>query len=256
MSLRALGLGFAYRQQAIVDDVSLEVHIGEAVGVLGPNGAGKSTLIKLLTRVLKPNRGRVEIDGVEVGSFGPLELARRVAVVPQGGELPASFRASDIVMMGRTPHLGFLARERALDREVVERVMRRTDCWRLRRRQVGELSGGERQRVILARALAQEPRYLLLDEPTSHLDLRYQADLLRHMRKEVELGLGALVVLHDLNLAARICDRLVVLHEGVLIAEGTPEEVLREPLLNRVYGANTSVFAEPGTRTPVVLPKL
>lgn len=256
MSLRAHGLTFAYGAREVVKDLSFALHPGEVLGIVGPNGAGKSTVIKLLTRVLLPSAGEVLLDGVSTRRMSRLALARRVAVVPQAGELPLAFCALDLVMMGRTPHLGFLAPETERDYAIVERAMRRTDTWPFRDRQLGELSGGERQRVLLARALAQEPRYLLLDEPTSHLDLKYQVEVLRFVRREVATGLGALVVLHDLNLAARLSDRLLILHQGCRVAEGPPAEVLSEARLREVYRTDVAVFADPASGAPVVLPRL
>ena len=256
MSLRAEGLRFGYGSREVVRGLSLELRPFTTVGVVGPNGAGKSTVVGLLTRVLTPSHGEVSLDGVPVNRWSRLGFARRVAVVAQGGALPGDFSVYDIVMMGRTPHLGFWATEGPADREAVARAMRRTDTWGFRDRRVGALSGGERQRVLLARALAQEPTYLLLDEPTNHLDLKYQVEVLSVARREVARGLGVLVVLHDLNLAARVCDRVLVLRGGELVAEGAPAEVFTEGLVREVYGADAHVFAQPGTHAPVVLPRL
>jgi iron complex transport system ATP-binding protein len=256
MSLSARGLTFGYGGEATVRELSLEVHRGECVGLLGPNGAGKSTVLKLLSRVATPWSGEIALDGVPLGNVSRSGLARKVAVVPQGSELPAAFRAAEIVMMGRSPHLGFLASETRRDYEVVEEAMRLTDTWMLRDRPVDELSGGERQRVVLARALAQEPSYLLLDEPTSHLDLHYQVEVLRHVREQVARGLGALVVLHDLNLAVRACDRLMLLGGGLMMAEGSPDEVVEAGLLERVYGPGIEVAAVVNSSLPVLLPRI
>ena len=183
-----------------------------------------------------------------------LELARHLAVVPQSSELPSDYGVFDLVMMGRTPHLGFLSQETKQDKDLVEQVMKRTDTWQFRDRFSHQLSGGERQRVVLARALAQEPMFLLLDEPTNHLDLKYQVEVIRLVQQEVSRGLGALVVLHDLNLAARMCDRILVLHQGQVVAEGKPEEVLNKALLERVYQTSVSVQMQQGI--PVIMPDL
>lgn len=249
-------LSFRYGEQEVVRDLSVSLSAGEVLGVVGPNGAGKSTLVGLLTRLLKPSGGEVRLFGKRVQAVGRLELARSLAVVPQGSELPGAFRVQEVVMMGRTPHLGFLASETQKDVNIVEAAMRRTDTWSFRDRAVGSLSGGERQRVLLARALAQEPKFLLLDEPTNHLDLKYQVEVLRFVKREVARGLGALIVLHDLNLAARMCDRILVMQRGACVALGTPAEVLTEERLEAVYNAELSVFPQPDTRSPVVLPEL
>lgn len=249
-------LSFRYGDEEVVRDLSFSLAAGEVLGVVGPNGAGKSTLIGLLTRLLKPSGGEVRLFGKRIREVGRLELAKHLAVVPQGSDLPETFRVREIVMMGRTPHLGFLASETQRDVDIAETAMRRTDTWGFRGRVVGSLSGGERQRVLLARALAQEPQFLLLDEPTNHLDLKYQVEVLRFVRREVARGLGALIVLHDLNLAARVCDRVLVMRRGACVALGEPSGVLTKERLEEVYGADISVFAQPGTDAPVVLPKL
>ncbi len=249
-------LHFRYDQKEVVKDLSFSLQKGEVLGVVGPNGVGKSTLIGLLTRLLKPARGEVRVFGKKIQEVGRLELARLTAVVPQGSDLPESFRVQEVVMMGRTPHLGFLASETQKDVDIAEAAMRRTDVWKFRDRTVGSLSGGERQRVLLARALTQEPQFLLLDEPTSHLDLKYQVEVLRFVKREVARGLGALIVLHDLNLAARVCDRVLVMQRGACAALGDPEDVLTKERLEEVYGADLSVFTQPDTNVPVVLPKL
>ena len=249
-------MSFRYGEKEVLRNLSFSLQKGEVLGVVGPNGAGKSTLIGLLTRLLKPAGGEVRVFGKRIQEVGRLGLARALAVVPQGGPLPETFRVRDLVMMGRTPHLGFLAPETQKDVDVAEAAMRRTDTWGFRDRAVGSLSGGERQRVLLARALTQEPAFLLLDEPTNHLDLKYQVEVLRFVKREVARGLGVLIVLHDLNLAARVCDRVLVLQRGACAALGRPRDVLTKARLEEVYGADLSVFAQPGTDAPVVLPEL
>lgn len=256
MSLRAKNLSFAYGKRAIISRLNLELKRHEVVGVVGPNGAGKSTIIKLLTRLLKPQGGEVTLAGRALGRIGRLELARNIAVVAQGSELPGNFIAQDIVMMGRTPHLGFMRAESQSDADIVQRAMQRTDTWNFRERHMADLSGGERQRVLLARALTQEADYLLLDEPTNHLDLKYQAEVLRFVKLETFRGSGALVVLHDLNLAARVCDRVLLLDQGEVVAEGKPSEVFTETLIRRVYRTEADVFKQPDEDVPVIMPRL
>ena len=249
-------VSFRYGEKEVLRNLSFSLQKGEVLGVVGPNGAGKSTLIGLLTRLLTPSSGEVRVFGKRIQEVGRLALARSLAVVPQGGPLPETFRVRDLVMMGRTPHLGFLASETQKDVDIAEAAMRRTDTWGFRDRAVGSLSGGERQRVLLARALTQEPEFLLLDEPTNHLDLKYQVEVLRFVQREVARGLGALIVLHDLNLAARVCERVLVMRRGACVALGKPEEVFSKARLEEVYSADISVFAQPDTGAPVVLPKL
>ena len=247
--MRALKAG--YGEEDVLRSCDLHLEPGEVVGVVGPNGAGKSTLVRVLTRRLPVRGGSVSVDGRPLDRFGRLELARKMAVVPQLPELPPGYDVRELVAMGRTPHLGLLRPEREEDRRAVEAAMRTTDTLRLAGRSATELSGGERQRVVLARALAQSPRYLLLDEPTNHLDLRYQVEVLAFTRREVQRGIAALVVLHDLNLAASVCDRLVVLKEGRVVAEGAPAQVLTAPLVSHVYGTEVEVHGA-GTRPWIV----
>ena len=250
------GLEFGYGREPVLRGLDFAVRRGEVTVLAGPNGAGKSTVIRLLTRVLVPEAGSVRIDGTPVAQIGRRQLARTLAVVPQGADLPSGFRGHEMVSMGRAPHLRLLEPERPFDAEVVERVMRHTDTWRFRNTPVEALSGGEKQRLLMARALAQEPACLLLDEPTSHLDLRYQIELLRFTRREVERGGAALVVLHDLNLAARIADRILLLHQGRLVSEGPPQDVLTAGIIRTVYGADVDVFTGEFDDAPVVLPRL
>ncbi len=248
MSLELDGVRFGYDRAEVVRGVDLRVDRGELVGLIGPNGTGKSTLVGLASGLLRPERGEVRLDARPLARYGRRGLARRLAVVPQRPELPSGFSARSVVAMGRAPHLGFFAAEGDHDRRVIEAAMRRTDTLSFAEAAVGSLSGGERQRVVLARALAQEPDWLLLDEPTTHLDLRYQAEMMRHAARLASEGLG---VLHDLNQAAR-CDRLVLIDGGRVAAAGTPSEVLRAPILQRVF--RTGVRVHPGER-PTVVPE-
>ena len=243
-----------YGPRRVLRDVSLSLAAGELAALVGPNGAGKSTLVAVASGVRPLARGEVRLDGVPLGRWSRLEVARRVAVVPQGAELPPGFRVEEVVALGRTPHAGFLRAFGEADRAAVESAMRDADVWRLRDRPVEALSGGERQRVVLARAFAQAPALLLLDEPTSHLDLRYQVEALRSARTAAGRGVAVLVVMHDLNLAARAADRIVLLHAGRVVADGTPAQVFDEARLRAVYGADVRVRVVDGA--PTVLPAL
>lgn len=254
--LRASGVHAGYPgNPGVLRDLHLDVRRGELVVLVGPNGSGKSTIVRVLSRVLALEAGSVELDGRPIGAWSRWDVAKRVAVVPQVDALPEGYRASSIVRMGRSPHLGLLGHESARDRAICEEAMRRTATLELRDREVTTLSGGERQRVVLARALAQQPTYLLLDEPTSHLDLRYQVEILRYVRSEVGRGIGALVVMHDVNLAARAADRLLVLDHGQVVADGPPGDVITERLLRDVYRADVAVTLD-ATGGPVVLPRV
>jgi cobalamin transport system ATP-binding protein len=215
--LAAESITCGYGAGDVLLDVTVSVGPGEIVGVIGPNGAGKSTLLRALSRVLRPRLGRALLEGRDLYSMRPRESARVIGVVPQEGAPVFEFTAHEVVMMGRTPHLGRFESESARDAAVVRSAMERTATWELRDRPVTELSGGERQRVVLARAFAQEPRVLLLDEPTAHLDLGHQAQTMRMVR---ELGCATVAVMHDLTLAAACCGRLVLLARGRVMAEG------------------------------------
>jgi len=254
VSVVARAVRAGYGDGDVLRGVDLELRSGEVLGVIGPNGAGKSSLVRVFTRLLPLREGHVEVDGVPLARIARRSLARQVAVVPQSAELPSGFRVEELVAMGRAPHIGLLGAPTAADAEAVEAALRETDTERLRRRAASELSGGERQRVLLARALAQRPRYLLLDEPTNHLDLRYQLEVLAFLRREVARGVGAMVVLHDLNLAAGGCDRLAVLDRGRVAALGAPSDVLTAPLVSKVYGAEVDIHTLDAR--PLVVPRL
>lgn len=245
----------AGRTRTALRGVSLAVAPGEVLGLVGPNGSGKTTLIRAVTGAVTPSSGVLRLLGDDVSELSQRERALRAAVVPQAPVLPDAFTALEIVLMGRTPHLRLLQNESVADLGAVERAMRATGAWEFADRPAGELSGGERQRVVVARALAQESPLLLLDEPTAHLDLGHQAGVLELMRRLCrDEHRGVLAVVHDLTLAARYCDRLVLLSAGEVVAEGLPEEVLRSDVLSDVYGAPIDVFRHPKTGRPVVAP--
>jgi len=251
--LSATNLTCGYDGRAVLRDVSLTLRRGDFLGVLGPNGCGKSTLVKALSGVLPVWSGTVTLFGRDLGTYARREVARRLAVIPQDIVPFFAFRVWDIVLMGRTPHLPRLRRESQRDYEIAYRALEQTDTRHLRDRPVTELSGGERQRVIIARALAQEPEILLLDEPTALLDLNHQLEifeLLHNLNTEHELTI--LCVSHDLNLAAEYCDRLLLMHEGRIVASGSPEEILTVEQIAHVYGAEVDVHANPISGRPHV----
>jgi len=222
--------------------LTFTLQAGEILGVIGPNSAGKTTLIRLLTRVLEPARGEIRLDGRPLARFARWELARHLAVVPQ--ELPPAlpFSVEQLVLMGRYPHTPGRFFESDADVVVAREAMACTGVLELARVPVEGLSGGERQRAVLARALAQEPRLLVLDEPTAHLDLRYQVECVALLRRvNRERGTTMLLVSHDLDLAAEVSDRLLLLAEGRVVSLGTPAEVLDECRLAEVYGCAVRV---------------
>lgn len=235
-------VSFAYGSVQVVRNVSLSVARGELFGILGPNGSGKSTLIKLISRVLIPGAGRIVLDGRELGRYRREEIARRIAVVPQETGIEMPFSVLEVVLMGRSPHLGGFIFESQHDLAVARRAMEQTGIQNLAARAFHELSGGEKQRVVLARALAQEPEILLLDEPTAFLDIKHQVgvyDLIKELNRTT--GLTVVSILHDLNLAALYCDRLALLWEGSLACLGTPVEVLTYANIKEVYGTEVYI---------------
>ena len=240
--------------RAVLDGVNLAVAPGEVVGLLGRNGAGKTTLLRVACGALAPDAGRVLLDGRALGSIERRECARNVALVPQDTQVPFPFSAAELVLMGRTPHLAWLGFESAHDLDVAGTAMGRMGISALADRSVLTLSGGERQLVMVARALAQEPRLLLLDEPTAFLDLRHRLEVLTVVRELAAAGTSALVVSHDLGVAARFCDRLVLLGDGRILANGPPRAVLTPDLLRAAFGIEAELgFASDGV--PVVVPR-
>ncbi|MDP9150629.1 MAG: ABC transporter ATP-binding protein [Myxococcota bacterium] len=230
--LVAEDLVFAYGTRSVLCGVTVEVTAGEMIALVGPNGAGKTTLLKALAGLLNPASGRVR---------GPTSRARDVAYLAQSEELPTDWSVREVVQLGRLPYTGMWRSPAHGDAQAVRGAMERTATLDLAARRVDSLSGGERQRVALARALAQEPRVLLLDEPTTHLDLRHQVELFEALRAEAKRGVAVVVVMHDLGFAAQ-ADRCVLLVQGKVRAAGTPADVLQRPLLREVYGTDVEVL--------------
>jgi iron complex transport system ATP-binding protein len=256
-TLAVADVEYAYGPVPALRGLSLTIEPGAFAGVVGPNGSGKSTLVKVLGGYLRPQRGRVMLGDREIHRLSPRERARRIAVVPQHAPAVFDYTALEVVLMGRSPYLPALGVEGAHDLAVAREAMRRTGTETFAGRSLGALSGGERQRVLLARALAQETPILLLDEPTTHLDVNFQIETLRLLRTlHAERGVTVLAVLHDLNLASLYCDRLLMLSAGRLAAEGPPNEVLTAGRLNEVYGAPVWCEPHPATGKPYVLPMI
>lgn len=249
--LEAQAVSYSVGPALLLDRVGLEVRHGEVLALVGPNGAGKSTLLKVLAGDLEPSAGEVRIDGRPLGSFGARALALQRAVMPQQTVLQFAFSAEEVVQMGRNPHG---RRDGAHDLAVVRSAMERADCLSLAGRAYPTLSTGEQQRVTLARVLAQETPFLLLDEPTASLDIRHQELVMQIGREVAASGAGVLAVLHDLNLAAAHADRIAVLSRGRLAASGTPWEVLSEGLLSEVFEHPVTVVKHPLRDGPLVMP--
>lgn len=248
-------LTVAYDARRVLQGVSLEVAAGEIVTLIGPNGAGKSTLIRAVSGVVPVEAGEVSIDGQSLKQLSTTERARRLAVVPQARNLPPAFTVYESVLLGRTPYLGWFGHASPADHERVRHALDQTQMLMLAERRVGELSGGEQQRVLLARALAQDTRVMLLDEPITHLDLKHRERLIGLIRElAAHKELAILMVLHDLNLAAMYADRIAMLVEGQIQSMGTPSEVLTEANLKRVYEISVHVIPHPEYGVPLVLP--
>lgn len=252
-SLCAKNLRFSAGSRCLIDDVSLQLNSGEVVALIGPNGAGKSTLLRLLTGFLPAEQGCCELAGTALSAWPPQALARTRAVMRQSSELAFNFSVRQVINLGRAPH------GKANHALAIQQVMEQTDCQNLAERDYRELSGGEQQRVQLARVLAQlwqptpSPRWLFLDEPTSALDLYHQQHTLRLLRRLTrESPLAVCCVLHDLNLAALYADRIVLLHEGKVVASGAPAEVLTAETLGRWYHADLGVNLHPESAVPQV----
>ncbi len=254
--IRAEDVWAGYSTTPVLKGIHLRLLRGEMVGLLGPNGSGKSTLLRVLSGVLKPQKGQVWLEGRLLSHLRAKEVAQKLAFVPQREEVAFGFTAWEVVLLGRAPYIGWWGKERATDLQATRRAMERTDSLCLSERAFSTLSGGERQRVVLARGLAQETPLLLLDEPLTHLDVAHQVgtlSLLRQLNREE--GLTVLAALHDINLASEFCDRLIVLRQGQIVADGTPSEVITPALLARVFGLDAWVRVNPATGRPHVLPR-
>lgn len=240
----------SYRQDGhmILSDVHLSVKPGELVGLIGPNGAGKTTLLKVIGGLWSGAKGEITLLDRPLARYSARDVARIIAQVPQITALDFPFSVRQVVLMGRNPHLSRFEIETERDRRIAEQAMKRTKTLDLAERLIGTLSGGERQRVLIARALTQEARLLLLDEPTANLDIQHQIGILELVQGLIrEDGLGAVAAVHDLELAARFCGRLVLMDHGAVLAEGMPEDVLSPDILRRAYAVDTRAYPDPVT---------
>ena len=253
MTLIAAKLGCGYRKRAVFADVSLRIEPGELLAVLGPNGAGKTTLLKALSRLIRPTAGSVTLDGHDVWRLSPSTVAAHVAFAPQVLAPDWPFTVHEFVSLGRAPHRGWWRPLITADRRIIDESLEKLSVTALRHRTVTELSGGEWQRVRLAKALTQQPQVLLLDEPTAHLDPRFQLDLLTAIRLLTRTqNLAVIMTLHDLNLVGPWADRVALLANGGLLAVGAPVDVLTTDILAAAYGVRLAVAPHPLTATPSI----
>jgi iron complex transport system ATP-binding protein len=258
VSLQVQRVSFSYFDGLVLHNISLSIKAGEMVGLLGPNGSGKTTLIKLTSGVLKPGQGEIKLDGARLSQLSRKSIARSIAVVPQQFNIPFAFTTTEVVMLGRTPFFRAFAEAGEIDKQFVSNALALVNISDLKERRFDELSGGERQKVILAMALAQQPKLLLLDEPTMHLDITHQVEILELVRRlNVERELTVIAAMHDLNLASLYFDRLILLKEGRVSADGTPAQVLTEDGIREVFSASVKVESHPVTGVPhiVIMPK-
>jgi len=255
MRLRVDRIQFYYEARRVLDEISFEAGEGEFIGLIGPNGSGKTTLLKIIDGILKPRIGSVYLDCKRISELDPKELARELAMVPQTADLSFDLKVFDVVMMGRYPYLGKLSFEREADEEKVRFWMKLTNTLHLAERSIKEVSGGERQRVLIARALAQEPRILLLDEPTSNLDVCYQIEIMNLLKELVEkLGLTIICAIHDLNLAARYSDKIILINGGRIKGIGRPVEVLTKENLREVFKIEAKIEYDPDCKSLTIIP--
>ncbi len=242
-----------YAGKTVVKDISFDAAEGEFIGIIGPNGAGKSTLMRTISRVLRPESGSISFGSRDIFSMPQKDFAKSVAFVSSDPAIVFPFTALEVVMMGRFPYIKMFGSESKEDIEAVERAVAATDCAGVISRPIDRLSAGERQRVLIAKALAQEPRLMLLDEPTSHLDISHQVQVLDILKGLSGSKITVIAVLHDLNLAAEYCNRLVLIDKGAVRSLGTPKEVLDYKIIEEVYRTVVVVRENPVSGKPYVL---
>jgi len=250
--LRISGVEFGYGSEAVLKGISIEILQGEMLSIVGPNGAGKTTLLRCINRILKPRRGVIMINGQSIEEMSRREIAKKMGYVPQSTHQVFPNTVFDVILMGRRPHFAWKCNEK--DIEKVLETLKMLGIEHLAMRDITELSGGQQQKVFIARALAQEPEILLLDEPTSNLDIKHQLEVMNIIKSITnERGITAIMAIHDLNLASRYADRVIMMHEGRIFAVGSPEEVLTPENIREVYGVEAEVLCGKDGK-PLILP--
>ena len=245
MKLSIEHLNLSIKQRTLLEDISLKTKDGQFVGLIGANGSGKSTLLKTIYKTLKPDSGEIYLDELNILHSSEKKVAQNLSVVSQFNELSFDLTVKQMVMLGRTPHKRLLEQENKQDLQIVEHALKTTNLLDYQDRSFLSLSGGEKQRVILARAIAQDPQFMILDEPCNHLDIRYQLEIMEIVKN---LDIGILAALHSLEDACRYCDELYVLKHGNIIAHGKPKEILTETLIEEVYGVKCKIYQNPITQ--------
>lgn len=249
MNIQTDNIQVSFGSKTILQDISLDIRDKEFVGIIGPNGSGKSTFLKCLYRVLQPNHGKIFFDGTEMSSLSHRDTALKMAVVAQHSTVNFDFSVLEMVLMGRSPYKGLLDRDKIDDYEIARHALAQVGLSDFESRNFNTLSGGEQQRVILARALAQRTECLVLDEPTNHLDIKYQLELMTIVKR---LDATVVSAIHDLNLAAIYCDRLIALKDGSVVCTGPPNEVLTEETIRHIYGVSATVQTLPNGRLNII----
>lgn len=239
MNIKSENINVTLEKSNILKGINIEVDNKEVVGIIGPNGSGKSTFLKCIYRVLKPNDGAILLDNVDIKEMSVKESSKRLAVLSQHNNYNFDFTVKDIVLMGRSPHKKFMERDNKEDYDIVNEALKKVDMFEFKDRSFQSLSGGEQQRVILARALAQQPKCLILDEPTNHLDIKYQLQLMRIVKG---LDIEVIAAIHDLNIAAMYCDKIYVLKDGEIVKYGKPKGVLTKEIIKDVYEVDAEVI--------------
>lgn len=254
-ALQLNNIFFSYRDTPVLKGISIDVEKSKFVSILGPNGSGKSTLLKTINNIYTPEQGSISIEGKNISLFKPKELAKKIALVPQDTIIDYDFTVKEIIMMGRHPYKGRFQRENEEDFRIVENVMKMTNTYEIKDRFITEISGGERQRVIIAKALAQDPSIILLDEPTSHLDINHQMDILNLLQKlNREKGTTIILVIHDINLAARYSDEIILIDEGIVIGAGKPEDVITLKNMEKAYNIKVAIDKNKYTNATYLTP--
>jgi iron complex transport system ATP-binding protein len=251
-ALSAENLIFSYTDTPVIQNVTAQLNEGEFLGIIGPNGAGKSTLLRLLCAILKPDAGIVQVFEHQINSLRRTDIARMIGFVPQETHFTLNFTVEEVVSMGRFPYLRAFQRKSAHDLDAIEHALAFTEIDQFRMRSVNSLSSGEKQRVVIARALAQKPRILLLDEPTSHLDLHHQYAIMELLMRLNREGLSIAVVHHDLNLAGLYCQRLVLMNNGMVHSQGTPGTLLTLDTIAEVYRTTVTIMKHPHKDVPQI----
>lgn len=251
--IKVKNLSFSYGETIILKDINLSFTKGNFYSVIGPNGSGKSTFIKNISKILSPMANSVFIDNIDISNISNKKLAQRMALIPQDIKIEYDFTVFDVVMMGRSPYKRRFEDFNVEDNKIVEKYMKATNTWCLKDKLITELSGGESQRVIAARALTQETDIILLDEPTSHLDIQYQIEFLK-IFKSLRMDKVIIAVLHDLNLASTFSDEIILINKGELVSKGTPWQVINKENIKEVYNLQVEVFENPINKCPYIIP--